>query len=112
MLRGHQLWATTSGAAPSTLLPTSCSNTSPTSATCRTTFPALTNAEPADGDAVYVTAEENGTSHDAEAWFRVDRDRRHLDWGSEGDNDCHGRLGVTADGDGSQVTVQSAQRRR
>ncbi len=68
-------------------------------------FSAMTSAEPADGEAVHVTATVNGTSHDAEAWFRVDRDRRHLDWGSEGPNDYRGRLDVTADGDGSQVTV-------
>ncbi len=68
-------------------------------------FTAMTSAEPAQGDAVHVTADLNGTTEEGEAWFRVDRERRHLDWGSEGPNDYHGYLDVTGDGRSSTVTV-------
>ena len=65
----------------------------------------MTSAEPAGGDAVRVTADLNGTTEKGEAWFRVDRERRHLEWGSEGPNDYHGYLDVTGDGGTSSVTV-------
>jgi hypothetical protein len=68
-------------------------------------FAAMTRAEPAGGDALQVSAVVDGQQHDAQAWLRVDRDRKHLDWGSEGPNNYHGRLDVTADGQGSQVAV-------
>lgn len=44
----------------------------------------MTGAEPAGQDAVRVVADLNGTTREAEAWFCVDRKRRHLEWGSEG----------------------------
>jgi uncharacterized membrane protein len=47
-------------------------------------FTAMTSAEPAGGEAVRVTANVNGSTEKGEAWFRVDREGRHLDWGSEG----------------------------
>ena len=68
-------------------------------------FTAMTSAEPAGGDAVRVTADLNGITEKGEAWFRVDRDRLHLAWGSEGPNDYHGSLDVTGDGASSSVTV-------
>ncbi|HEY2261109.1 MAG TPA: SRPBCC family protein [Streptosporangiaceae bacterium] len=68
-------------------------------------FTAMTSAEPAGGDAVRVTADLNGTTREGEAWFRIDRERRHLDWGSEGPDDYHGYLDVTGDGESSSVTV-------
>ena len=68
-------------------------------------FTAMTSAEPAGDDAVRVAAQVNGTTREGEAWFRVDRERRHLEWGSEGPNHYHGYLDVSADGDTSSVTV-------
>jgi len=68
-------------------------------------FAAMTSAEPAGGNAVRVTADLNGTTEKGEAWFRVDPERLHLDWGSEGPNDYHGSLDVTGDGTSSSVTV-------
>jgi uncharacterized membrane protein len=47
-------------------------------------FTAMTSAEPAGGDAVRVTADLNGTTREGEAWFRIDQERRHLDWGIRG----------------------------
>lgn len=68
-------------------------------------FTAMTSAEPAEGDAVQVAATVHGTSREGEAWFRVDRDRQHLEWGAEGPSDYHGHLDVTGDGQTSLVTV-------
>ena len=68
-------------------------------------FAAMKRAEPAGKDAVEVVAEVNGTRREGEAWFRVDRDRQHLEWGSEGPSDYHGYLDVTGDGTSSTVTV-------
>jgi uncharacterized membrane protein len=68
-------------------------------------FTAMTSAEPAGDDAVRVTADVNGTTREGEAWFRVDQERRHLEWGSEGPDDYHGYLDVTGDGGTSLVTV-------
>ena len=68
-------------------------------------FTAMTRAEPAGQDAVRVAADLDGIIREGEAWFRVDRERRHLEWGSEGPNDYHGYLDVTGDGGTSLVTV-------
>jgi uncharacterized membrane protein len=68
-------------------------------------FTAMTSAEPADGEAVHVTAEVNGKTEEGEAWFRVDRERQHLEWGSEGPSGYHGHLDVTGEGGTSRVTV-------
>jgi Polyketide cyclase / dehydrase and lipid transport len=68
-------------------------------------FPAMTSAEPAGPEAVQVTAELNGATRDAEAWFRVDAEHRHLEWGSEGPDNYHGYLDVTGDAETSSVTV-------
>ena len=66
-------------------------------------FSSMTSAEPAEGEAVQVTAVVDGK--EGEAWFKVDRDRMHLDWGSEGPNNYHGRLDVTGDDAASRVSV-------
>jgi len=68
-------------------------------------FTAMTSAESAGHDAVRVVADLRGTTREGEAWFRVDRDQRHLEWGSEGPDNYHGYLDVTGDAAGSSVTV-------
>lgn len=68
-------------------------------------FSSMTSAEPAEGEAVQVTAVVDGKEREGEAWFKVDRDRMHLDWGSEGPNNYHGRLDVTGDDAASRVSV-------
>ena len=69
-------------------------------------FEAMESAEPTEAGAVKVTALVHGVSRRGEAWFRVDREKQHLSWGSEGENNYRGRLDVTPSGeDGSSVTV-------
>jgi uncharacterized membrane protein len=55
-------------------------------------FSAMTSAEPAEGGAVHVTADVDGKEQEGEAWFKIDSDRMHLEWGSEGPNNYRGRL--------------------
>jgi hypothetical protein len=68
-------------------------------------FTAMTSAEPAGQDEVHVVADAGGATREAEAWFRVDRERRHLEWGSEGPGNYHGSLDVTGDGATASVRV-------
>jgi hypothetical protein len=68
-------------------------------------FTAMTRAEPAGRDTVEVEAEVNGTRREGEAWFHVDRERQHLEWGSEGPDNYHGYLDVSGNGTASTVTV-------
>lgn len=69
-------------------------------------FDAMTSAEPAEGEAVHVVAEVNGSREEGEAWFRVDNAQQHIEWGSEGDSGYRGLLDVTGDDQASTVTVQ------
>jgi uncharacterized membrane protein len=69
-------------------------------------FERMTSAEPAEGDAVHVTADLGDRQVEGEAWFTVDHEARTLSWGSEGPNDYHGRLEVSdASSGAAAVTV-------
>jgi uncharacterized membrane protein len=75
-------------------------------------FEQMTSAEPAGGEAVRVTAEVDGREREGEAWFRLDREGRRVEWGSEGPNDYHGWLDVTDQGGGrSTVAVHVSTER-
>ncbi len=74
-------------------------------------FDRMTSAAPAEGEAVRTTAliEPDGEGErklEGEAWFRVDDGERTVSWGSEGPNDYHGELEVSAAGDTSSVTMR------
>ena len=68
-------------------------------------FSAMTDATPAGDEAVRFVAEVDGHTQEGEAWFRVDRERQHLEWGSEGPNDYRGELDVTGDDTTSTVSL-------
>lgn len=69
-------------------------------------FTGMTSAEPGDGEEVHTTAKlPDGREVEGDAWFRVDDGAQRIEWGSEGPNDYHGYVDVTASGDGSQVEV-------
>ena len=75
-------------------------------------FEQMTAAEPAGDEAVRVTAQVDGREREGEAWFRVDRVARRVEWGSEGPNDYHGWLDVTDEGGGrSTVAVHVSTER-
>lgn len=68
-------------------------------------FSAMTSATPAGDEAVRFVAEVEGDTQEGEAWFRVDRERQHLEWGSEGPNDYRGELDITGDDTSSTVSL-------
>ncbi len=68
-------------------------------------FATMHEAEPAGGEAVHVVADVNGAREEGQAWFRVDEQSKHLEWGSEGTNGYRGSLDVTGDEHTSTVRV-------
>jgi hypothetical protein len=66
----------------------------------------MTGAEPAGGDTVEVTAEEHGETERGDAWFRVDRTARRIQWGSEGTSDYSGTLDLRSDQDRTIVDIE------
>jgi hypothetical protein len=71
----------------------------------------MTETHSVGGDGVSVEARidpDGGgerTVH-GQAWLRLDADHRRLEWGSEGPNDYHGELEVSAAENGSTVAVR------
>ena len=61
-------------------------------------LPSMTTAEPEGGDRVHVEATVDGRTEAGEAWMRVDREQRRIEWGSEGPNDYHGKLEISDQG--------------
>jgi len=75
-------------------------------------FEQMTAAEPAGREAVRVTAEVDGREREGQARFRVDREAKRVEWGSEGPNDYHGWLDVADEAGGrSTVTVHVSTER-
>lgn len=72
----------------------------------------MTRTRYVTGDDVEVEAAfgpgdaEGAGSVTAEAWFRIDADRRRLEWGAQGPHDYHGELEVSEGGGGSTVVVR------
>ena len=68
-------------------------------------FDRMTSARSAGPEEVYSTANVNGKEVEGKANFHVDKAAKKLHWSSEGENDYHGELEVTGEGDDSQVAV-------
>ncbi len=69
-------------------------------------FDSMTSAEATGPEEVHVTAEvPDGGHQEGTAWFRVDEERRRLEWGSERTSSYSGWLEVGPDGDGSEVRL-------
>jgi carbon monoxide dehydrogenase subunit G len=73
-------------------------------------FPRITAAERTGDETVDVTAvidppDEDEQTVSSEAWFRVDEERRQIEWGSEGPNDYQGDLEVTGTAEESRVSL-------
>jgi carbon monoxide dehydrogenase subunit G len=73
-------------------------------------FPRITAAERTGDERVDVTAviDPPGAAEQtvsSEAWFRVDEERRQIEWGSEGPNDYQGDLEVTGGSEESRVSL-------
>jgi uncharacterized membrane protein len=68
-------------------------------------FDHMTAAKPLGGDKVDVTAEVHGKTEHGEAWFRVDRTARRIQWGSPS-SPYSGVLDLTADQDRTIVDIE------
>ncbi|CAM3717845.1 SRPBCC family protein [Kibdelosporangium persicum] len=68
-------------------------------------FDQMTSAKPAGGDRVDVVAEVHGEKEEGEAWFRVDRTARRIQWGAPG-SDYSGVLDIKADQDRTIVDIE------
>lgn len=70
-------------------------------------FSSMTSAQPGEGEEVRTTARlPDGREVQGEAWFRIDANRRTIEWGSEGPSHYGGNLEVRDDGERSRVTVR------
>src|SRR4051812_3632133 len=69
-------------------------------------FARMTSAEWTGPEEIATSAEVNGVTREGTAWFRVDYDRKHIDWGSEGESNYSGQLDVTGDTRQATVTVR------
>lgn len=68
-------------------------------------FAKMKRAELTGPEEVDTAAEVNGETREGKAWFRVDQDRKHIEWGSEGESHYSGKLDITGDQSTSTVTV-------
>ena len=69
-------------------------------------FDRMTSARLAGPDEVYSTANVNGKEEEGSGKFHIDEAAKKLQWSSEGENDYHGELEVTGDGNASEVAVK------
>ncbi|MBP2326987.1 putative membrane protein [Kibdelosporangium banguiense] len=68
-------------------------------------FDQMTEAKPAGGDKVDVAAEVHGKTEQGEAWFRVDRTARRIQWGSQ-NSPYSGVIDLRADQDRTIVDIE------
>jgi hypothetical protein len=69
-------------------------------------FARMKSATMSGPEEVDTEAEVNGQTVRGQAWFRVDYDAKHLEWGSEGESRYSGQLDVEGDTRQSTVTVR------
>src|SRR4051812_29140011 len=69
-------------------------------------FARMKSATMSGPEEVDTEAEVNGQTVRGQAWFRVDHDRKHLEWGSEGESHYSGQLDVEGDTRQSTVTFR------
>ena len=71
-----------------------------------TYFSRMTSASRTGGDTIATSAKlPNGREVQGEAWFTVDSQAMHLEWGAEGSSSYHGHLDVRAVGEMTEVEV-------
>jgi hypothetical protein len=68
-------------------------------------FARMKRAELTGPEEVDTAADVNGETREGKAWFKVDEDRKHIEWGSEGESNYAGRLDITGNSSQSTVTV-------
>src|SRR5690349_23814909 len=69
-------------------------------------LPTLRHAEQIDGDRIRVEGQAAGKPYEETGFFRADRQRRRMEWGSDGESGYSGWLEVKEAGSGaSEVSV-------
>lgn len=69
-------------------------------------LPTVKSAQPQQGERIRTQGQAGDRSYDSDGHFRVDKQARRLEWGSDGENDYRGWLEVHGKGDSqSQVKV-------
>jgi hypothetical protein len=69
-------------------------------------FAMMKKAERTGPEEVETSADVNGVHREGRAWFRVDHERKHIEWGSEGDSGYSGQVDLDGDTRQSTVTVR------
>ena len=57
-------------------------------------LPTVEYAEKLEGDRIRIKGKSHGQAYDTEGFFRVDRHKRYVEWGTEGDQAYSGWLQV------------------
>lgn len=69
-------------------------------------LPTIKSAQPQQGERIRTQGQVGEKTYDADGHFRVNRESRRLEWGSDGENEYGGRLEVREQGDSqSEVSV-------
>lgn len=68
-------------------------------------LPTVKNAQPQQGERIRTQGQVGDRSYDSDGHFRVDKQSRRLEWGSDGENDYNGWIEVQGDG-GSQSQIK------
>lgn len=69
-------------------------------------LPTVKSAQPQQGERIRTQGQAGDRSYDSDGHFRVDKQARRIEWGSDGENDYRGWLEVQGDsGSQSQVKV-------
>lgn len=70
-------------------------------------LPTTKKAEAEKGERVRVEGEAKGHKYDSEGYFRVDKTRHRMEWGSDGEQKYSGWLQITPllQGNASEITV-------
>jgi len=68
-------------------------------------LPTVKSAQPQQGERIRTQGQAGDRSYDSDGHFRVDKQARRIEWGSDGENDYRGWLEVQGDS-GSQSEVK------
>ncbi len=68
-------------------------------------LPTVQSAQPQQGERIRTQGQAGDRSYDSDGHFRVDKQARRIEWGSDGENDYRGWLEVQGDS-GSQSEVK------
>ncbi|MCU0552193.1 MAG: SRPBCC family protein [Leptolyngbya sp. Prado105] len=68
-------------------------------------LPTVTNAQPQSGERIRTQGHAGDHEYDSDGHFRIDQQRKRLEWGSDGENEYGGWMEVKGNGNQSEVKV-------